>query len=106
MLDTADIVRDGEKSITLKIPPTRIPVCVRYVGSRQGCPQVEFKLLQEERKVWRTKGESFIDRQPRSSSQGSTTVHWLRWEPSHVFNSVNPDAEYFSGSAHPWLQSW
>ena len=26
-------------STPLKIPPTRIPVCVRYVGSRQGCPQ-------------------------------------------------------------------
>jgi hypothetical protein len=35
-------------AITLKIPPTRIPV-VSDVGSRQGCPQVEFKLLQEEK---------------------------------------------------------
>ena len=43
------------------------------------------------RKVWRTKGESFIYRQPRSSPQGSTTVHWLRWAPSHLFNSANPD---------------
>jgi hypothetical protein len=66
-------------AISLKIPPTRIPVYVQYVGSRQGCSQVEFKLLHINRvpvyavesafgcilRLWNASGPTRVDWQSR-----------------------------------------